>query len=38
EAALDKYEFMRDAYIQKRESDVSDGNLMFEDEDLDLAL
>ncbi|MCP3669923.1 MAG: VacJ family lipoprotein [Gammaproteobacteria bacterium] len=38
EAALDKYEFMRDAYIQKRESDVNDGNLMFEDEDIDFAL
>ncbi len=38
EAALDKYEFMRDAYIQKRESDVNDGNLMFDEENLDLTL
>ncbi len=32
EAALDKYEFMRDAYIQKRENDVNDGNIAFEEE------
>ena len=38
EAALDKYEFMRDAYIQKRESDINDGDLSFEDDDLDMAL
>jgi len=38
EAALDKYEFMRDAYIQKRESDINDGDLMFEEDDADLAL
>jgi phospholipid-binding lipoprotein MlaA len=30
EAALDKYEFIRDAYLQKRESDVNDGNIEFE--------
>ena len=28
EAALDKYEFIRDAYIQKRASDVSDGDIL----------
>jgi phospholipid-binding lipoprotein MlaA len=32
EAALDKYEFMRDAYIQKRENDVNDGHIEFEEE------
>ena len=32
EAALDKYEFTRDAYIQKRENDVHDGNVTFEEE------
>jgi phospholipid-binding lipoprotein MlaA len=26
EAALDEYEFTRDAYLQKRENDVHDGN------------
>jgi phospholipid-binding lipoprotein MlaA len=38
EAALDKYEFVRDAYIQKRASDVSDGDISFEDDDMDMAL
>ena len=38
EAALDKYEFVRDAYLQKRESDVNDGDLMLEDDELDLEL
>lgn len=37
EAALDQYEFIRDAYLQKRENDVNDGNIMFEEFD-DLAL
>ncbi len=32
EAALDKYEFMRDAYIQKRANDVSDGDVMLDDD------
>ncbi len=31
EAALDKYEFYRDAYLQKRQSDVYDGDPPFED-------
>jgi len=31
EAALDKYEFHRDAYLQKRQNDVYDGNPPFED-------
>ncbi len=31
EAALDKYEFIRDAYIQKRVSDVDDGNIQFDE-------
>jgi phospholipid-binding lipoprotein MlaA len=31
EAALDKYEFTRDAYIQKRENDVNDGNVESEE-------
>ncbi len=38
EAALDKYEFIRDAYIQKRENDVNDGDFMLDEEDEDLAL
>ncbi len=38
EAALDKYEFMRDAYLQKRESDINDGEIAFEEDDEDLAL
>ncbi len=38
EAALDKYEFTRDAYIQKRDSDVHDGDLPFDEDDEDLAL
>lgn len=32
EAALDKYEFIRDAYIQKRDNDVNDGEVMLDDE------
>lgn len=32
EAALDKYEFMRDAYIQKRASDVNDGDIQLEED------
>jgi len=31
EAALDKYEFHRDAYLQKRHSDIYDGNPPLED-------
>lgn len=31
EAALDKYEFHRDAYLQKRRSDIYDGDPPFED-------
>jgi phospholipid-binding lipoprotein MlaA len=31
QAALDPYEFMRDAYLQKRENDVYDGNPPLED-------
>ncbi len=32
EAALDKYEFIRDAYIQKRANDVNDGDVMLDDD------
>ncbi len=32
EAALDKYEFIRDAYIQKRANDVNDGDVLLEDD------
>jgi len=35
EAALDKYEFHRDAYIQKRQNDIHDGNPPIEDEDME---
>jgi len=31
EAALDKYEFHRDAYLQKRNNDVHDDNPPLED-------
>jgi phospholipid-binding lipoprotein MlaA len=32
EAALDKYEFIRDAYIQKRDNDVNDGEVELDDD------
>lgn len=32
QAALDPYEFMRDAYLQKRKNDVYDGNPPFEED------
>ncbi len=35
EAALDKYEFHRDAYLQKRNNDVYDGNPPLEAEDME---
>ncbi len=35
EAALDKYEFVRDAYLQRRESLIHDGNLPAKEEDFE---
>jgi len=34
EAALDRYEFFRDAYLQRREYLVYDGNPPFEEDDM----